>query len=184
MGARPIMDFDAPLVSHLVVFARAHRASARVRLRYRDVGATVSDREVDVLGLAFQDGRWYALAHCHLRRAIRMFRLDRVAAASVTRRRACGYRLRGFDPAFFATVEFLEPGAPVAHLATVRLEGRLAAAAPALFPGAIVERAGRHRLCHVRVSRVPALARLVQSLGAGASLQASGSARAPQSGLG
>ena len=89
-----------------------------------------------------------------MRRCLVSFDLGRSFGTSGTRRRACGYRLRGFDPAFFATVEFLEPGAPVAHLATVRLEGRLAAAAAALFPGAIVERAGRHRLCHVRVSRV------------------------------
>jgi hypothetical protein len=164
------MNPRAPLIAHLLVLAQARRARVRVRLRYRDAADGLSDREIDVLGLGFQDGRWYALAHCHLRHALRMFRVDRVAGAAATRRRACGYTLGGFDPAFFASVEFLEPGAPVAQLATVRLRGRLAAAAPTLFPGAILERDGKDRLCHVRVSRLLALAKLVASLGPGAAL--------------
>lgn len=164
------MSARAPLLAALLALARARRTCNRIRLHYRDSARAVSEREVDVLGLAFQGGRWYALAHCHLRHGLRLFRVDRVAAASVVRRRTCGYTLRGFDAAFFSSVEFLEPGAAVARLATVRLTGPLAAAAPAIFPGAILERDGKDRLCHVRVSHVDRLAALVESLGPGAAI--------------
>ena len=173
------MDARPPLISHLIVLARARRTGTRVRIRYRDADDAPSAREIDVLGLSFRDGRWYVLAHCHLRRALRLFRLDRVVEASATRRRACGYTLRDFDPAFFASAEILEPGAAVAHLATVRLVGRLATVATALFPGAIVERDGKDRLCHVRVSRLPVLADLVESLGGSARFSARDSTHGP-----
>jgi predicted DNA-binding transcriptional regulator YafY len=125
---------------------------------------------VDVLGLSFQDGTWYALVHCHLRRAVRLLRVDRVLEACPTRRPARARPPRGFEAAFFASAEFLEPGAPVAHLTTVRVTGPLAAAAPVLFPAAITEREGRALLCHMRVSRPEVLASLVESLGEGATL--------------
>jgi len=35
-------------------------------------------RDVDVYGLAWRGGAWYAVGHCHLRRDLRSFRLDRV----------------------------------------------------------------------------------------------------------
>jgi predicted DNA-binding transcriptional regulator YafY len=159
-----------PPTSPLLALARGRKTRRRVRLRYRDADDALTEREVDVLGLGFQDGRWYALAHCHLRLGLRLFRVDRVSSASATRRRACGYRLRDFDPAFFASVEFLEPGAAVAHLATVRLAGRLAGVASAIFPGAILERQGQERLCHLRASRLAPLAQLVASLGPEATL--------------
>jgi predicted DNA-binding transcriptional regulator YafY len=156
--------------THLLALARARRRSCRVRLRYRDAGDSTTEREVDVLGLSFQDGCWYALVHCHLRRAVRMLRVDRMVDSEVLQRAARARPPHGFDPAFFASVEFLEPGAPVAHLATVRIEGALAAAAPVLFPTALTERDGRVLLCHVRASRLAVLAALVKSLGQGAAL--------------
>ena len=158
----------------LLVLARARRLARRARVVYRDGGGVTTEREVDVLGLGFGasagDARWYAFVHCHLRGAVRLLRLDRVAAASATRRPARARPPRGFDPAFFASAAFLDPGAPVAHLVTVRLEGPLAAAAPALFPSAVAERASGALLCHLRASRPAVLAALVASLGEGAAL--------------
>jgi WYL domain-containing protein len=101
---------------------------------------------------------------------VRLLRLDRVTAAHGTRRPARARPPRGFDPAFFASAAYLDPGASVAHLATVRLEGPLAAVAPALFPSALAERVGDALLCHLRASRPAVLATLVASLGAGAAL--------------
>src|SRR5215208_7194454 len=97
----------------LLVLARGRRLSLRVRLTYRDAGDATTEREVDVLGLSFQDSSWYALVHCHLRRAVRLLRVDRVLDARGTRRPARARPPRHFDPAFFASVEFLDPGAPV-----------------------------------------------------------------------
>ena len=154
----------------LLVLARARRRSCRVRLAYRDAAGTATEREVDVHGLSFQDGYWYAFVHCHLRRAVRMLRVDRMLDAHVTQRAARARPPRGFDAGFFASVEFLDPGAAVAHLATVRVEGPLAAAAQALFPTALTERDGGALLCHLRASRPDVLAALVVSLGEGAAL--------------
>lgn len=54
-------------------------------LRYRDSSGSESSRRVDPQLLAFTRGHWYLVAHCHTRRAIRWFRLDRVVAAALTR---------------------------------------------------------------------------------------------------
>jgi predicted DNA-binding transcriptional regulator YafY len=153
------------VIRALAALARARLQSHRARLVYRAGAGATTNREVDVLGLGFQDGRWYALVHCHLRRAVRLLRVDRIASARPSPRRARAAAPHRFDPGFFASVEYLEPGAPVAHLVSVQLDRRLAAAATVLFPTAIVERHGRAAVCHVRASRPAILAALVESLG-------------------
>ncbi|WP_242333373.1 YafY family protein [Anaeromyxobacter sp. SG66] len=149
----------------LLTVARGIRHSRRVRILYRDAGGATTARDVEVRGVSFQDGWWYALVHCRLRRAERLFRLDRVLDARVTTRPARPPPTYGFDAAFFASVEYLTPGAPVAHLASIRLTAPLASAATAIFPGAIAERSGRTVTCHVRVSRPEVLSDLVKTLG-------------------
>lgn len=37
-----------------------------------------TERSIDVYGLVYHAGFWYAIGHCHLRRGLRIFRLDRV----------------------------------------------------------------------------------------------------------
>ncbi|MDC8786589.1 helix-turn-helix transcriptional regulator [Roseateles koreensis] len=85
------------LTEHLPALSTAARAQQRVRLRYRS-GAqeqVTEAREVDVYGLAFRGGHWYAVGYCHLRQALRCFRLDRVEA--VEARPASFLRPAGFD---------------------------------------------------------------------------------------
>jgi predicted DNA-binding transcriptional regulator YafY len=48
-------------------------------LRYRDQRGEESVRRFDPYGLALRHGRWYAAGMCHLRQALRTFRLDRIA---------------------------------------------------------------------------------------------------------
>ncbi|MDT7837759.1 helix-turn-helix transcriptional regulator [Aquabacterium sp. OR-4] len=67
----------------LRALSAAARARQRVQLSYRAVPATPdspsdTERAVDVYGLAWRGGAWYAVGHCHLRGALRCFRLDRV----------------------------------------------------------------------------------------------------------
>lgn len=164
--------------TNLLVLASGRRRARRVRIAYRDASGAGTEREVDVFGLSFQDGCWYAFVQCHLRRAVRLLRVDRIVEARATARLARARPPRGFDAAFFASLEYLEPGAPVAHLASIRLDGPLAAAAGALFPAAIAERHGRAVVCHVRASRPAILAALVESLGSGATLLGGGAVRA------
>jgi len=62
----------------LALLSVAARASRRVRLAYVDAAGQASERALDPYGLAFHDGCWYAVGWCHLRGAVRSFRLDRV----------------------------------------------------------------------------------------------------------
>ena len=58
----------------------AARAGRRVRLDYADASGQTSMRALDPYGLAYHDGCWYAVGWCHLRDAVRSFRLDRIRA--------------------------------------------------------------------------------------------------------
>jgi predicted DNA-binding transcriptional regulator YafY len=64
----------------LALLSVAARAGRRVQLGYVDAAGTSSERKLDTYGLAFHDGCWYAVGWCHLRGAVRSFRLDRIAA--------------------------------------------------------------------------------------------------------
>ena len=46
--------------------------------RFGDDGSHSLDRDADPYGLVFVSGRWYMVAHCHMRGDIRNFRLDRI----------------------------------------------------------------------------------------------------------
>lgn len=71
LEARPV---DADMVLRL---AEAIRARERVTLRYASPGSGETARTVDPYGLVRLQ-RWYLAAHCHLRGALRTFRLDRI----------------------------------------------------------------------------------------------------------
>jgi len=62
----------------LVVLTEAAQACRRVALCYRDQQGSESERRFDPYGLALRHGRWYAAGMCHLRKALRTFRLDRI----------------------------------------------------------------------------------------------------------
>jgi len=64
----------------LVALTGAAQACRRVLLRYRDQRGEESVRPFDPYGLALRHGRWYAAGWCHLRQALRTFRLDRIAS--------------------------------------------------------------------------------------------------------
>jgi predicted DNA-binding transcriptional regulator YafY len=66
----------APLLEKL---RRAARQRRRLRLWYQGGrGPDPVERDVDVYALAFRWGWWYAIGYCHLRQAIRTFRVDRI----------------------------------------------------------------------------------------------------------
>ncbi len=69
---------DTPPQSRTIMdFSRAASESRRIWIRYASSEAE-SEREVDPYGLVYHAGRWYAVGWCHLRRDLRVFRLDRV----------------------------------------------------------------------------------------------------------
>jgi predicted DNA-binding transcriptional regulator YafY len=62
----------------LVVLTHAAQARQRVHLRYTAEDGRHTERSFDPYGLAWWSGAWYALGMCHLRQALRSFRLDRM----------------------------------------------------------------------------------------------------------
>jgi predicted DNA-binding transcriptional regulator YafY len=79
-----VMEFPTDASDHspqsMVVKALslAVRRQQRVRLYYRAWDGQETGRDVDPYGLAYRAGFWYMVAHCHLRKGLRTFRLDRV----------------------------------------------------------------------------------------------------------
>jgi predicted DNA-binding transcriptional regulator YafY len=71
-----------------------------VRLWYQS-GTAETERQVDPYGLVFHWGRWYLAAWCHLRQAMRVFRLDRVTSMEVIPETFV--RPAGFDSLTFVT---------------------------------------------------------------------------------
>lgn len=65
---------------HFVTLTETTLAQQRVRLHYRSVEGDTSERDFDPYGLVFRYGYWYVSGYCHLRQAMRSFRLDRVTA--------------------------------------------------------------------------------------------------------
>ena len=72
---REATDGDAATVTAL---ASAAQGRERVRVRYVDTTGQPSDRDIDPYGLARRSGRWYVVGHCHLRKDLRSFRIDRI----------------------------------------------------------------------------------------------------------
>jgi len=66
----------------LAVLSAAAQRRQRVQLVYQTPQLEVTHREIDPYGLAYYVGRWYAVGHCHLRRGLRSFRLDRVQSVA------------------------------------------------------------------------------------------------------
>ena len=72
-----------PSMAVVVALSAAVRQRQRVRLSYRSHHQEDSEREVDPYGVVYYGGRWYLPGFCHLRQALRTFRLDRVASAEL-----------------------------------------------------------------------------------------------------
>ena len=50
----------------------------RLWIAYEGNNGRMSERSIDIYGLVFHTGHWYAASYCHLRQDLRTFRLDRV----------------------------------------------------------------------------------------------------------
>ncbi len=76
---RPVAVTDGQA---LAVLSAAAQRRQRVQLVYQTPQLEITHREIDPYGLAYYVGRWYAVGHCHLRRGLRSFRLDRVQSVA------------------------------------------------------------------------------------------------------
>lgn len=66
-------------VSSLITAATAIRAGKSVRFNYESHAKEASAREVEPYAVLHVDDRWYLIGRCLMRKAIRTFRLDRIA---------------------------------------------------------------------------------------------------------
>lgn len=97
----------------------------RLRVRYHALGETrPSSREVDPYALFLRGGAWYLLAHCHLRRAPRVFRVSRfLEVRPATRGPGPDFALpRGFDLERYLDRYPFEVGHGTAGPVTLRFE--------------------------------------------------------------
>lgn len=111
----------------LVVLSAAAQQGRRVHLRYR-AGSVDTARDVDPYGLAYYLGGWYAVGWCHLRGAMRTFRLDRIVEAAPVP----GQFVRPADFDALAHLRLSVASLPRAFSATVLLRTDLATARRAL----------------------------------------------------
>lgn len=63
----------------LLVLTKGVQQESRVAFIYQAPERKAMPREVDPYGLVFRRGRWYIGGYCHLRKALRTFRLDRIS---------------------------------------------------------------------------------------------------------
>ena len=108
----------------LVVLTAAAQARQRVHLHYRTAQRDASERDFDPYGLAWRGGRWYVVGWCHLRGAVRSFRLDRVERVQALP--ASFGRPERFDA--LAHLVFSVATMPRTHAIEVRLAADLATA--------------------------------------------------------
>lgn len=130
------LEFDVPPEQalpgseQLSLLSRAVRARRQVRLSYSSEQKTATQRDFDPYGVVRQGGRWYSVGYCHLRRALRVFRLDRMAEVKLLEPR--------FEPPEdFDALEYVRCSvalAPLAYTAEVLLKTTLANAKRELYP--------------------------------------------------
>ncbi|WP_419840970.1 helix-turn-helix transcriptional regulator [Candidatus Poriferisodalis sp.] len=84
-GERVNVSVDLAPPSCLSVLQNALGARSTVSIHYYTPHSdTISERRVDPLDVSLQDGHWYLQGWCHLRRDIRLFRVDRIEECSDT----------------------------------------------------------------------------------------------------
>lgn len=64
----------------IVNLSSAVQQRQQVFLRYQAFSGDESERAFDPYGVVYYEGYWYTVGYCHLRHALRTFRLDRVRA--------------------------------------------------------------------------------------------------------
>ena len=140
----------------LMLLTHAAHAAERVHLHYRSAQGEESQRDFDTYGLGFRGGAWYAVGHCHLRRGVRGFRVDRIVEIRPLPARFT--RPKGFDVLDWLTRAIAT--LPRAHRVEVLLHTDLAKARNAFFPAiGLFEAAGDGVLLRARTDDLAWFAR-------------------------
>ncbi len=119
-----------PGSEQLAVLSQGVKTRRRVWLSYRGEQGSATERDFDPYGVVQRGGRWYTAGYCHLRQALRVFRLDRIAVVNL------------LEPSFTPPEDFDAPAyvsrsvamVPLAYSAVVLLKTSLAVAQNELYP--------------------------------------------------
>ena len=95
-GARADATAELKMVPKLMEAVREHR---RVEFDYYTIGRdTETRRQADPYFLVYHGGMWYLLAHCHLRREVRVFKVSRISKLKTVKTAQKFAIPEGFDP--------------------------------------------------------------------------------------
>lgn len=117
----PLRGAGSAEAQHFQTLQQALVERRTVQAAYRSPDSEDTERQLDPYGLIFQSGYWYAIAYCHLRQSIRMFRLDRFRDLRPTDRtfeRPAEFPLDPFLFRHWADDELKGPRVPVRLAAT------------------------------------------------------------------
>ena len=90
-----VVPANLPAGEVVMTLSTAVRERRRVLMRYRSENSGETERSLDPYAVVQGDAFWYTFGYCHLRRAPRLFRLDRVLSVEMLDR---GFELPpGFD---------------------------------------------------------------------------------------
>lgn len=129
----PPSSWPAP-AEMIMVLSMATYQQQRLWIRYRARDAQTTTRTVDPYGLVFIIGMWYMAGYCHLRQALRTFRIDRIEHAELGDEPFT--RPADFDA--FAHVEAAIVRTPDVYLTEVLLDTSLAEAKRAIPPAQVM----------------------------------------------
>lgn len=73
-----------PSLEAVMLVSSAVQSARSVRLHYCSTRGEVTERLFNPYGVVAHEGVWYTIGYCHLRKAQRLFRLDRVQRIEVT----------------------------------------------------------------------------------------------------
>lgn len=79
----PAPTTPQPASETVLLLSTAVQKQQRLHLRYQARAEEETERSVDPYGVVSHWQQWYLVGWCHLRRAIRVFRLDRISAVSL-----------------------------------------------------------------------------------------------------
>ncbi len=80
LGGEPLLRTEA---EHLERIGRAAAEHRDLFIVYRSYEGKRTERRISPYGLAFRSGAWFVVGHCHLRRGIRTFAVERVESADL-----------------------------------------------------------------------------------------------------
>jgi predicted DNA-binding transcriptional regulator YafY len=129
-----VLDFTPPATrpTSVVVntLSMAVQQERQIQLRYQSWQGETTDRAVDLYGLVYRAGFWYAVGYCHLRLDVRVFRLDRIVSVEINK--TTYIRPRDFDCLGYVTRSLATM--PATWLVDVLLKTRLEEAQQMVSP--------------------------------------------------